>query len=70
VTNCDKPVLHGHLGKAAEPELHDCGYPDGSFACKIRHVQINTGAAKAAGYKSPPGERRTTEITPTGRIIR
>lgn len=25
-----------------------CGYPDGSFACKIRHVQINSGAAKAA----------------------
>jgi hypothetical protein len=26
----------------------DCGHPDGSFACKIRHIQINTGAAKAA----------------------
>lgn len=26
----------------------DCGKPEGSFACKIRHVQINTGAAKAA----------------------
>jgi hypothetical protein len=28
--------------------LHDCGYPVDSFACKIRHLQINTGAAKAA----------------------
>lgn len=26
-----------------------CGYQIGSFACKIRHLQINTGAAKAAG---------------------
>lgn len=26
----------------------ECGYPDGSFACRIRHVQMNTGAAKAA----------------------
>lgn len=27
---------------------HDCGYPAGSFACKIRHLQVNTGFAKAA----------------------
>lgn len=26
----------------------DCKYPTGSFACKIRHLSINTGAAKAA----------------------
>ena len=26
----------------------DCGYPTDSFACKIRHLSINTGAAKAA----------------------
>lgn len=25
-----------------------CGYAEGSFACKIRHLQINTGVAKAA----------------------
>lgn len=25
-----------------------CGYPLNSFACKIRHIQINTGEAKAA----------------------
>jgi len=24
----------------------DCGYPDGSFACKIRHVSVQTGWAK------------------------
>lgn len=30
-----------------EEELHDCGYPEDSFACKIRHIQINTGDAKA-----------------------
>jgi hypothetical protein len=40
----------------------DCGYAPGSFACKIRHLQINTGAAKAA---SPH-----VEITPNGRVIR
>lgn len=26
----------------------DCGYQIDSFACKIRHIQINSGAAKAA----------------------
>ena len=25
-----------------------CGYPEGTFACKIRHVHLNTGDAKAA----------------------
>ena len=25
-----------------------CGYPEDSFACKIRHIQINTGSFKAA----------------------
>jgi hypothetical protein len=29
-------------------ELHSCGHPEGSFACKIRHIHMNTGAAKAA----------------------
>lgn len=68
MTNCDKPMLHGHVGK--EPELHFCGYPDDSFACKIRHLQINTGAAKAGGVTTRPGEKHHVEITPTGRIIR
>jgi hypothetical protein len=27
---------------------HSCGYEEDSFACKIRHLQINTGVAKAA----------------------
>lgn len=25
-----------------------CGKPRGSFACKIRHIQVNTGWAKSA----------------------
>lgn len=25
-----------------------CGYPADSFACRIRHIHMNTGAAKAA----------------------
>lgn len=29
-------------------EVCSCGYPEGSFACKIRHIQLNTGDAKAA----------------------
>jgi hypothetical protein len=31
-----------------EQEICTCGYPEGTFACKIRHIQINTGDAKAA----------------------
>lgn len=38
-----------------EEELHDCGYPEDSFACKIRHIQINTGDAKA--HKDGSGNR-------------
>jgi len=40
----------------------ECGYAPGSFACKIRHLQINTGDAKA--------NARDVEITTSGRIIR
>lgn len=29
-------------------QVHACGYPEGSFACRIRHVHLNTGDAKAA----------------------
>jgi hypothetical protein len=39
-----------------------CGYAPDSFACKIRHLQVNTGDAKAT---SPH-----VEIRPNGRIIR
>lgn len=40
------------MGGALPPGRHevvidDCGYPVGTFACKIRHIQINTGDAKA-----------------------
>lgn len=30
------------------PLFCSCGYPEGSFACKIRHINMNTGDAKAA----------------------
>jgi hypothetical protein len=63
---CDKQVPHGHVGKA--PELHDCGYPVDSFACKIRHLEINTGDAKAG--KDVGGRQRHVDITPTGRVVR
>ena len=36
------------VDEAAEYGICSCGYIDGSFACRIRHVQMNTGAAKAA----------------------
>lgn len=26
----------------------DCSWPEGSFACRIRHINMNTGDAKAA----------------------
>jgi len=45
----------------------ECGYAPGSFACKIRHLQINTGDAKAG---NTIGRRNNVEITPNGRIIR
>lgn len=32
----------------AELELHDCGYREDTFACRIRHIHMNTGACKAA----------------------
>lgn len=31
-----------------DAELCECGKVEGSYACKIRHVQINSGCAKAA----------------------
>lgn len=33
----------------AEPDkCKKCGYPEDSFPCRIRHIHINTGDAKAA----------------------
>ena len=29
-----------------QKSLCDCGYPDGSFACRIRHVQVSTANLK------------------------
>lgn len=40
-----------------------CGFPDGSFACKIRHIQVNTGDAKAASDR--PAKRRMRGIEST-----
>lgn len=34
--------------ETSEPKICSCGYPDGTFACKIRHISMNTGWAKAA----------------------
>ena len=54
----------------ATAELHDCGWPEDSFACKIRHLQINTGAAKAGKITAGAGKQQNVEITPNGRVIR
>lgn len=44
----DGPEYHADLQFWLETHCEGCGYPPDSFACKIRHLQINTGAAKAA----------------------
>ena len=54
----------------ATAELHTCGWPEDSFACKIRHLQINTGAAKAGKITAGAGKQQNVEITPNGRVIR
>ena len=51
--NCQQPIRHGHTGRQLEL-VHSCGYPEDTFACKIRHLQINTGAAKADEDKLLP----------------
>ena len=43
-------------------------YDEDSFACKIRHLQMNTGDAKAGAVR--PKGRQDVEITPSGRVIR
>jgi len=49
--------LHLHLrpvrpqplrGLMSDVSCERCGYPADSFACKVRHLAINTGDAKAA----------------------
>lgn len=45
----------------------ECGYAPFSFACKIRHLHINTGDAKAGLVH---GRKQNVEITPNGRVIR
>ena len=53
MSNKLEATFHGADSNMLEAEegpygVHSCGYIDGSFACRIRHVQMNTGAAKAA----------------------
>lgn len=62
---CDDP-------KSADPNAHykcrcDCGYAPGTFACKIRHLHINTGDAKSGVAKT---RKQNVEITTNGRVIR
>lgn len=57
---------------SADPNAHykctcSCGYAPGTFACKIRHLHINTGDAKAG---KAVGRKQTVEITPNGRVLR
>lgn len=47
---------------ADDAELCTCGYADGSFACKIRHLQINTGDAKAASDRAPKRDMKGIEV--------
>jgi len=52
----ESPARSASSGPAGVPydftappaDCPDCGWPDGSFACKIRHQHMNTGACKAA----------------------
>jgi hypothetical protein len=59
--NCPTPVQHGHVGQQLEL-LHSCGYPEDTFACKIRHLHINSGAAKSDESKLVPTGRSVTEV--------
>lgn len=45
---CITPVIHPEPVIEIETLCPDCGKPEGSFACKVRHLQINTGAAKSS----------------------
>ena len=42
----DEQAPHVDFTREDAPR-HECGYIEGTFACKIRHVQMNTGFAKA-----------------------
>lgn len=41
-------------------ETHSCGYLEGSFACKIRHININAGAARSNKGMKEQWENRKT----------
>lgn len=38
----------GYTPSLFDQETCECGKEPGTFACKVKHIQINTGAAKAA----------------------
>lgn len=42
--------IHANLAKRRQPApaCDSCGYPEDSFACKIRHINLNSGDCKAA----------------------
>lgn len=44
----EHPRSECHVDRCGLDPLHSCGYPEDSFSCRIRHIQMNTGAAKAA----------------------
>jgi hypothetical protein len=53
---------HGMTSNALE--VCSCGYPDGSFACKIRHIHLNAGDAKASlDGQVAPSRKRGIEVT-------
>lgn len=41
-------IYHDHDPIDEPDDCGRCGYQEGTFACRVRHVQVNTGAAKAA----------------------
>lgn len=44
LTDAGTPVTEAPVA----PPMHDCGWPEDTFPCRIRHQHLNTGAAKAA----------------------
>lgn len=44
-----------------EKELHDCGYEEDTFACRIRHQQVNVGNLKRSREGESGGNFGLTE---------
>lgn len=53
MTSDDDTICVAHGGPTEDcayvkhGELHECGYIEDTFACRIRHIQINTGDANS-----------------------